>query len=301
MKKLDGIIKQAKSLIDAPYNQFNLDNYKEKLANAYNISINFINTSSKAPIKLMSGQHKHAGIVYSNKRKSKKTIYLIGKGVLFDAGGYNLKSRMNTMKIDMAGLAIAFGLASYFGGDVVAYCPVATNFIHNNQIIPGDIIQIGKKKVEITNTDAEGRLILAEALTTLDIEPNDIVVTIATLTGAVEYAIGSRATGVFGNNLKLVTSYLQSSEKTRELSWRLPMWDYLQKKYFRKRIIKNHDSGGVDVLPGATMGAMFIKQFVKYPNNWLHLDIAGSAYDGIKKKTSGQPIKTLIEFIKRIR
>ena len=161
MQKLARIIKNAKRLIDCPYNSLNLDNYQKKFSSAYSIPIEFISTSQKEPIKLMSGQHKNAGIIRSANAKShKRTIYLVGKGVLFDAGGYSIKTPAKyivNMKTDMAGSAIAFAVASYLKGNVVAYCPMATNFLHNNQIIPGDIIPIGKKKVEIINTDAEGR------------------------------------------------------------------------------------------------------------------------------------------------
>lgn len=298
MNVLNRIIKQTKLLINLPYNQLNLNNYQEEISYAYGIPINFINTSPKSPIKLMSGQHKDSGIIYSDNKKYKKIIYLVGKGVLFDAGGYNLKEEMNTMKIDMAGMAIAFGIASYFKSNVVAYCPVATNFIHNNQIIPGDIIPIGQKKVEITNTDAEGRLILAEALSTLKIKPNDIIITIATLTGAVEYAIGSKATGVFTDNVKLAVNFLQSAEETKELAWRLPLFDYWQEKHYNKKKIKNLIT---KIKAGASQGALFIRQFVKYPKNWIHLDIASSAYNTEKNRATGEPIQALIAFIKKIK
>lgn len=296
--KLTDYIKKCKELIDMPYNQLNLSNYKEKITNIYELkNIHFINTSSKKPIKLMSGQSKNAGIIASSIPSSKRNIYLVGKGILFDAGGYDLKpsGKMNNMKCDMSGMAIAFAVSSYFkNNNVIAYCPVATNFLHNNQIIPGDYIKIGKKEVEVTNTDAEGRLILAEALSQLPVKKNDIVITIATLTGACAYALGEKATAFMTSTKEFTHKYKFASKKAKELAWRLPLWDYLQKDFDKKRIINASKKKC-----GTIMGGMFIKQFVKYPNQWIHLDIASSAYDDNKKKATGEPIKTLIEFIKK--
>ena len=303
--KLETYIKKAKELIEMSHNQLNLENYKKIIEKKYSRYIKFYDTDSKQPIKLMSGQHKNAGIISRPSINfSKRKIYLVGKGILFDAGGYNLKptGHIETMKIDMAGMAIAFAVDSYFRQinstqfNVIACCPIATNFIHNNLITPGDYIKIGKKVVEVTNTDAEGRLILAETLSQLDVKPNDIVITIATLTGCVMYAVGKKATGVFTDNNKLAVNYLQSAEEAKELAWRLPMWDYIQKKHYDKKTIKNAIK---DVKAGATQGAMFIKQFVQYPKNWLHLDIASSAYNDEKGKATGEPIKTLVKFIEK--
>jgi len=287
-----------------PYNQLNLDNYIDILRKRFGLPIIENNTSSECPIKLMSGQHANAKIISTmSTGAQKRKIIIIGKGILFDAGGYNLKREMSDMKCDMAGMATAISVASYFLKEhpykkynVQAVCPVATNFIHNNEIIPGDRIKIGNKIVEITNTDAEGRLILAEALSNIKIGKNDIVITVATLTGIVGYAVGSKATGVFGVNDELVNKYIDASKKAKELAWRLPLWDYLQKD-FEKKLIKN----SVKTKPGASLAAMFVKQFVKYPKNWLHLDIAYSSYNEFTYKPTGDPIKTLIEFIKGLK
>lgn len=298
-EKLNKYIKSAKDLINMPYNQLNLDNYIEKFRKDFALQIRIGQTKSNNPIKLMSGQHPEAQIAYSGVpyENKKRNIILIGKGILFDAGGYDLKSKMLGMKTDMAGMAVSFAVASYFKyikgrKDIVAFCPVATNFIHNNQIIPGDYIKIGKKEVEITNTDAEGRLILAEALVEIDQRKNDIIITVATLTGSCAYAIGEKATAIITPNDKLANLYLKASKKAKELAWRLPLWDYLQKPFNKKRIenISKKKCGTI-------MGGMFIKQFVKYPENWIHLDIASSAYDDEKNKATGEPIKTLVYFI----
>jgi leucyl aminopeptidase len=290
-------VEYCKKLVNMPYNKLNLANYKEKLAKLLKIKINFIESKSSGPIKLMSGQHKNAGIIstdYCTTRK--RRIILIGKGILFDAGGYDIKpsGKYANMKIDMAGMASAFSAASQFvNKNLAVYCPVSTNLIANSQILPGDEIKIGDKLVVINNTDAEGRLILAEALTSVPQTSEDVIITVATLTGTVGYAIGEKATGVFTLNDDLYQKYKMSSDKAKELVWRLPLWEYLDKKYFRKKRIKN----SVEDKPGASLAALFLKQFVKYPDNWIHLDIAYSCWDKKKERATGQPVRSLINFI----
>jgi len=294
---LEKYINSCKKLIEMPYNKLNLSNYKEKVGEAYDIKVKSIDTSSKSPIKLMSGNCPQAGIIY-DKEPTKGKIFLVGKGILFDSGGYDLKpaGRMNDMKTDMAGMAIAFAVSSYLNSkDIIAFCPVATNFIHNNNITPGDYIKIGIKEVEITNTDAEGRLILAEALSQLPVKKGDIVITIATLTGACAYALGEKATAFMTPTKEFTGKFKQASAKAEELAWRLPLWDYLQKEFNHKRI-KNTSKEKC----GTIMAGIFLKQFVKYPNNWIHLDIAYSAYDNKKNKATGVPIKSLVNFIKSL-
>lgn len=302
-KKIKKYVEGYKKLVDMPYNLLNLNNYLDKIYQAYKVNPMFLNTSGNRPIKLMSNYDENAGIItdLDHEQTKKRTIYIVGKGILFDSGGYDLKEDSYGMKTDMAGMACAIGVYAYFdretnSDNVIPYCPVTTNFIHNSKIIPGDYLKIGKKTVEVTNTDAEGRLILAEALALLPVKENDIVITVATLTGCVEYAIGKKATGVFSPNEFLANSYLKASLQTKELAWRLPLWNYIQKKY-NKRIIKNSIN---DISAGATEGAMFVKQFVKYPKNWIHLDIASSAYNGTKKKPTGEPLHTLIKFVEGV-
>ncbi len=294
------VVRYCKRLVNMPYNKFNLNNYKEKLSKALNIEINFQETKSTGPIKLMAGQHKNAGIVSTGLASAKKRrIILVGKGILFDSGGYDIKpaGKFADMKTDMAGMASAFSVVSQVSSEnLIAYCPVSTNLVANSQILPGDEIKIGKKLVTISNTDAEGRLILAEALTNLTQTSKDIIVTVATLTGAVGYAIGEKATGVFTSNDALYQKYKESSDKAKELAWRLPLWEYLDKKHFKKKRIKN----SVNDKPGASVAALFLKQFIKYPNNWIHLDIAYSCWDKKQEKATGQPVKTLINFIKTL-
>jgi leucyl aminopeptidase len=299
MKKLDKVIVDAKKLIDLPYNKFNLENYFSVL---YDKGLNPITVETKPnlPIKLMSGGNFYSNIVTTRNLypKKGKNIYVVGKGMLFDSGGYNLKTGRTGsygMHDDKAGMIIAMSVSNYLGKNCVAYCPVTTNFLHNSKIIPGDEIDIGKKTVKVTNTDAEGRLVLAEAIASLNASKDDIIITIATLTGAVGYAIGDEATGVFSPSNSLLAKYSAASYEAKEVAWALPLWELYQQKYYNKKLIRN----SVDEIKcGATEGALFVKQFVPNPNNWIHLDIAYSAFT--QGKANGTPLRSLVKFINKL-
>jgi leucyl aminopeptidase len=305
MSNLNKVVGTAKKLIDLPYNRFNLENYF-KILEKNNFDVAFTECKDNLPIKLMSGNHSNAGIIACNhpktlsqidKQNYKRRIYIIGKGILFDSGGMDIKLRgMADMTGDKAGMIIALSVANYLKENIVAYCPVTTNLINTSKIIPGDEIKIGKKIVRISNTDAEGRLILAEAISTLNASKNDIIITVATLTGACEYAIGGEATGVFANNEDLLKKYAEATFEAKSLAWGLPLWEHYQKQYYNKKIIENSIK---NIKCGATEAALFIKQFIPYPNRWLHLDIAASAFDK-KGKANGQPILALIKFINKL-
>ena len=296
MDKLNKVIATAKKLIDMPYNQFNLENYFSILSDNKLNPIT-IDTPENQPIKLMSGNNFYSRIVTSNYKQDKKRIIIIGKGILFDSGGLNLKTGRGGpygMHGDKAGMVIALAVANYLKNNVIAYCPVTTNFIQNSKITPGDILKIGNKRVVVNNTDAEGRLILSETIAELNVSKSDIIITVATLTGACEYAI-DKATGVLSPSDKLAELFLTASKEEKEYAWRLPMFDYMDKLY-KKQPFKNAED---KIKAGTSEGAMFLKQFVPYPDNWLHLDIAASSSkDG---KATGTPIKSLINFIRRVR
>jgi len=299
MSNLNKVVGTAKKLIDLPYNRFNLNNYLSVLK-SHKLNFTFTQTKDNFPIHLMSGNDEHSGIVETGllESKKKRNIYIVGKGILFDSGGMDIKLRgMADMTGDKAGMIIALSVANYLKGNVVAYCPVTTNLLQTSQITPGDEIKIGKKTVKVNNTDAEGRLILAEAISTLNASKNDIIITIATLTGAVAYAIGEEATGVFADNEDLLKKYAEASFEAKELAWGLPLWEHYQKQYYNSKIINN----SVDKIKcGATSAALFLKQFVPYPQNWIHLDIAYSAFDE-NKRANGVPIKSLINFVRKLK
>lgn len=298
MKSIVKVIETAKKLINLPYNTFNLDNYQEIVKKSFPEVTSYYAKES-LPIKLMSGGHKQASILsnLSSSVTSKSKIYIVGKGILFDSGGLDLKHGMTDMTGDKAGMIIALSVADYLKKNVVSYCPVTSNFIQTSKITPGDEIKIGKKIVKVTNTDAEGRLILAEAITDLNASKDDIIITVATLTGCVGYAIGSKATGVFSPNQEYLKKYAEASYEAKEYAWALPLWDYLEEEYYKDKIIMNSVK---EIKEGATEAALFLKQFVPYPNRWIHLDVAYSAFDN-KQQATGIPIKSLINFIKKLK
>lgn len=297
MDKLTKVINTAKKLIDLPYNKFNLKNYISILSKN-KLNPVMINTAKNGPIELMSGNDFGSGIVTSNYFPNKKrNIYIVGKGVLFDSGGYNLKTGRDGpygMHDDKAGMIIAMNIANYLKGNTSAYCPVTTNFLHNSNITPGDVLKIGKKEVLVNNCDAEGRLVLAEAISALNVSKNDIIISIATLTGCCEYAV-DKATGVFSDSNDLLKKFADASHESKELAWALPMFEYME-KYYKKQPIKNSDDR---IKAGASQGAVFLKQFCKYPQNFIHLDIARSSFDD-EGRANGIPIRSLINFIKKI-
>lgn len=285
------IIKEAKEFINMPHNQFNLNNYKDVL-NKWGHTI--IPAYKESVIANMSGNNPEAGI-HANYIGGTKVL-LVGKGILFDSGGLNIKTRgMGTMYTDKAGMITAMAVDKIVDNhDVGCLCPITENMLQHSNIYPGDIYKIGKKQVTVNDTDAEGRLILAEALATIPknyLHKNAVVITIATLTGAVGYAI-DRATGVFSPNNNLANLYLTCAEQAKERAWRLPLWEDLDKKYYSKTSIKNYNK---EILAGASEAALFVKQFVPNPNQWIHLDIAYSAFNA-DDTANGQPIKTLVKF-----
>lgn len=135
---------------------------------------------------------------------------------------------------------------------------------------------------------------LAEAISTLNVSKSDIIISIATLTGCCEYAV-DKATGVFSDNDELMRKYAEASHEARELAWGLPMFDYMN-DYYKKQPIKNSDDR---IKAGASQGAVFLKQFVKYPQNFIHLDIARSSFDD-EGRANGVPIRSLINFIRKL-
>ncbi|NCA81863.1 MAG: leucyl aminopeptidase [Opitutae bacterium] len=221
-------------------------------------------------------------LAYAGKR-GLKPLVVVGKAVMFDSGGISLKpgKNMEWMKYDksggMAALATVLLAARLkVPRPVVAYLPAVENMPGGGAARPGDIVTARNgKTIEILNTDAEGRLILADALTFAAEEQPAAIVDIATLTGAVVIALGREATGVMGNDDRLILELMLSGEATGERLWQLPLWpeyDEMLKGPFSD--LKNMGDGTA----GTIAGGAFLKQFVPAGIPWAHLDIAGTAY-----------------------
>jgi leucyl aminopeptidase len=212
------------------------------------------------------------------------TICLVGKGITFDTGGISLKpgADMDKMKMDMGGAAAVLGAMQVVGDlrlplHVVALISAAENMPGGNAFKPGDVIRtLSGKTVEVLNTDAEGRIVLADALWYAQRYQPRAVVDIATLTGAMSIALGPHAVGVMGNNQELIDRLSQSGERTGERVWQLPLWDEYR-EMVKSEIADVRNTGG-SRKAGSITAAAFLDAFVgEYA--WAHLDIAGTAWN----------------------
>lgn len=242
-------------------------------------------------------------------KKSEAPIVLVGKGVIFDSGGYSIKggSSMATMHQDMAGGATVIGVFKALKDlgikkNVIGIIPATENLISSDAYRPSDIITMfNDKTVEITNTDAEGRMILADALSYGTKFKPQAIISIATLTGAVGVALGNRYAGVFGNNTKLRKELVRAGRKVGDWGWSLPMpKDYREKMKSKVADYKNYDiaTGG---LGGASKAAAFLSFFVE-KHKWSHIDIGGTAFtdDPLPHQTAGATahgLQMLIRFL----
>jgi leucyl aminopeptidase len=239
---------------------------------------------------------------------ARKSICLIGKGISYDTGGYSLKPNdgMKSMKSDLGGgaavVGILFGIASLnLQIATTAYIPLAENMVNGSAYRPGDVIKYRNgTTVEITNADAEGRLVLADALILACEQEFDLIVDMATLTGAIAVALGDKIHGVFYNTKasNYAQSYVQfSQDKASDPAWRMPLFeDY--KSALRSGIADMQNTGGKT--GGAINAALFLSSFVKESQAWMHLDIAGTSFDNNKNftgKATGSPVETMLLFL----
>jgi leucyl aminopeptidase len=217
--------------------------------------------------------------------KKQKPIVIVGKGILFDTGGYNLKptNYIETMHQDMAGGAVVMGIFKILRDlnikkNIIGIIPIAENLISAKAYRPSDIVySYSGKTVEITNTDAEGRLVLADALTYGTKFKPDVMITIATLTGAIAVATGDRYAGLFGNDHRLRGTLQKAGRETDDLGWPLPIHrDYRKKIESKIADYRNYDIG-TGKYAGASKAAAFLEKFVD-KNKWCHIDIGGTAF-----------------------
>ena len=220
---------------------------------------------------------------YGQRYKNKGTFCLIGKGVTFDTGGISIKPAkdMDKMKYDMSGAAAVIGIMGTISDlkipvHVVGLTPAVENNVSEDPQRPGDIIHMyNGKTVEVLNTDAEGRLILADALAYSARYKPKAIIDMATLTGLVVYTFGDKAIGLMTNDEKFASRVKKAGEQTGERCWELPMWDE-----YRDMIKGNHaDLNNIGGPYGGTItAAKFLQEFVPEKTPWVHLDIAGTAW-----------------------
>ncbi|MFL5615692.1 MAG: leucyl aminopeptidase [Gemmatimonadaceae bacterium] len=248
-------------------------------------------------------------IVLEHRRgpRDAKPIGLVGKGLCFDSGGISIKPAqgMEWMKFDMCGAAGVLGAMETIGRlelpvNVVGLIGSTTNMPSGTAVKPGDVVQASNGKyIEIINTDAEGRLVLADVLAYAARYNPAAVIDAATLTGACVIALGHTATGVMGTDEALVQEVLDAAKRAGEPGWPLPLWDDY-KELIKSDVADIKNSGGRPA--GTITAALFLKEFAEsYP--WVHLDIAGTAYTEsdlgtIPRGPTGVPVGTFVEFVR---
>lgn len=253
-----------------------------------------VSRGSRQPAKLITMEYKGAG--------DAKPVVLVGKGLTFDAGGISLKPAqgMDEMKYDMCGSASVFGTIQAVAElglpiNVVGVVPSSENMPDGDANKPGDIVtSMAGKTIEILNTDAEGRLILCDALTYSERFEPDTVIDIATLTGAIIVALGNVTTGLMANNQPLADALLKAGNDSYDRTWQLPIWDDYQKQ-LDSNFADIANVGGKEA--GSVTAACFLSRFTE-KFNWAHLDIAGTAWiSGKAKGATGRPVPLLMQFL----
>jgi len=250
---------------------------------------------SVQPPKLIVLQHKKG-------KKSQKPVVLVGKGITFDSGGISIKpgADMDEMKYDMCGAASVLGTFKAIAEmdlaiNAVGIIPTCENMPDADAVRPGDVLtSMAGITIEVLNTDAEGRLILCDALTYAERFDPVAVVDIATLTGACVIALGHHASGLFSNKDSLAAELLQAGEAAADRAWHMPLWDDYQPQL---------DSNFADIANiggragGSITAACFLSRFTK-KYDWAHLDIAGTAWkSGKEKGSTGRPVPLLTQFL----
>ena len=243
-------------------------------------------------------------------QQKKGTVVLVGKGVTFDSGGISIKpsANMAEMKMDMSGAAAVIGTFQAITElklpvHVIGLIPSVENMPSGTAVKPGDIIrQFNGKTSEVDNTDAEGRLILADALGYASRYKPEVVIDLATLTGACVVALGHLATGMMGNDQPSMDALKVAGEKTYERVWQLPMFDEYE-KLIKSDVADVKNTGGR--WGGAITAGWFLKKFIG-DYKWIHLDIAGTAIleengDYAPRGGSGVGVRLLVEYLRNFR
>jgi leucyl aminopeptidase len=254
-----------------------------------------VSRGSRQPAKLIT-------LDYRGGEKNSKPIVLIGKGLTFDAGGISLKQApgMDEMKYDMCGGAAVLGtlLAAaqmQLTLNITGLIPSSENMPDGDANKPGDILtSMSGKTIEVLNTDAEGRLLLCDTLTYAERFNPDVVIDLATLTGACLVALGRVPSGLLGNNDALCNDLLAASETASDSLWRLPLWEEYQEQ-LKSNFADLANVGGKDA--GTITAACFLSQFAEN-FHWAHLDIAGTAWrTGSTKGATGRPVPLLSQYL----
>ncbi len=312
-------VHSARDLISHPGNTATptfLANHAKKLARANKITCKVLGKKEMeklgmgALLGVSRGSHEPPALIvleYFGTAKSKAPTVIVGKGVTFDTGGISLKppANMDEMKMDMSGAAATLATLQAISSlklpiNVIGIVAAAENMPGGSAIKPGDILKsMSGKTIEVLNTDAEGRLVLADALTYAGRYKPKEVIDLATLTGAVLMALGHQAAAVIGTDPDMIARLKEAGDATGERVWELPLWEEYEKAVKSDIAdLKNIASPGVGA--GTITGAAFLKPFAG-DQPWTHIDIAGTAWGEEKpyttKGASGYGVRLLIQYL----
>ena len=250
---------------------------------------------SRQPPKLVE-------VVYAGGGENDPPIALVGKGVTFDSGGISIKpgAAMDEMKFDMCGAASVLGAIRAVAElglplNVVGLVPAVENLPDGNACKPGDILtSLSGQTIEVLNTDAEGRLILCDAITYAERHDPDVVIDVATLTGACVVALGHVVSGLFTNSRELAHALLAAGARSGDRCWELPVWPEYEEP-LKSNFADVANVGGRAA--GAVTAAAFLGRFAR-DRSWAHLDIAGTAWaSGKAKGATGRPVPLLVQYL----
>jgi leucyl aminopeptidase len=239
---------------------------------------------------------------YNKGKSTQKPVVLIGKGITFDAGGISIKpaAEMDEMKFDMCGAASVLGTMKAVAElelpiNLVVLVPTSENLPDGDANKPGDVVtSMSGQTIEVLNTDAEGRLILCDAMTYAERFEPEVVVDIATLTGAIVIALGHHVSGLFSNDDSLARALLNAGEEAWDRAWHMPMWEDYQ-DLLKSNFADMANIGGR--AGGSITAACFLSRYAK-KYDWAHLDIAGTAWkSGKEKGATGRPVPLLTHFL----
>jgi leucyl aminopeptidase len=254
-----------------------------------------VSAGSDQPAKLIVMEYKGAA-------KSKKPHVLVGKGITFDTGGISLKpgARMDEMKYDMCGAASVVGTMTTLTElnlpiNVVAIIAAAENMPSGGATKPGDVVtSMSGQTIEVLNTDAEGRLVLCDALSYAERFKPQSIIDIATLTGACVVALGKHATGLYSNEDDFAAELLAAGNTVGDRAWHMPLWDDYQNQ-LDSNFADIGNIGGPE--GGSITAACFLSRFTKNMR-WAHMDIAGTAWNsGANKGATGRPVALLTQYL----
>jgi leucyl aminopeptidase len=303
-------INNCRDLVNTPYNYLNatdLANYAKKLEKHDNVTVEIINKKAIEDMNMGAFLGVNKGsidepkliyIKYKGKKEFINPTALVGKGVMYDTGGYSLKTPvgMPGMKVDMAGSAAVISAMEAIAklklkANVICVVAATDNRIGDGAIVPDDILTSASgKTIEIISTDAEGRLTLADAVWFAQQKGAKKVIDVATLTGSMVMSLGEEFTGAFTNDKKFLKEFRKVAKKTNESIWQMPISKGYHEK-LKSKVADMKNTGGRPA--GASIAAAFIENFIEDDTKWIHLDIAGTASN--KEGATGIMVKTFTE------